>query len=278
MRLSEIMATKVVCIDPSDSLDDAIALLDKHGFRHLPVVRKGALVSVLSRRDLSMATGWHTAAERKSRGQRGPLLVSEIMRDRVVTLAPDHDVDAAASMMVGKRVGMIPVIEKNILVGVVTASDILGAIRTRNPSALWGRNHNAGARVSEYMQRRPETLDPESDVAEAAGLCRSKKLRHLAITEEGKVVGLVSELELRFELDEHEPRDGQSLADVMVTEVVTIGPDEDLTVAADSMIANKVSGLPVVRGCELVGFLTDEDVIQHFTARSRMEPTETGAL
>jgi acetoin utilization protein AcuB len=279
MKLSEIMTTRVVGVDPDDTLDDAIALLDRHGFRHLPVLRKGALVSLLSRRDVSTATGWHTSSQRRSRGHRGPLLVREIMRDRVVTLTPDHEVDAAASMMVGKRVGMIPVIDGNsLLVGVVTGSDILSALRTRNPNALLGRNRNAGARVSEYMQRRPATLAPSSGVEEAAGLCRSKDLRHLAVTESGEVVGLVSEVELRHGFEEATPGESGSLADVMVTDVVTIGPDEDLTVAADSMIRHKVSALPVVLDRRLVGFLTDEDVIQHFTARSRIEPTETGAL
>jgi len=279
MKLSEIMTTRVVSVGPDDTLDDAIALLDRHGFRHLPIIRKGALVSILSRREVSTATGWQTSRERLSRGHRGPLQIHEVMRDRVVTLTPDHDVDAAASMMVGKRVGMIPVIDRSsLLVGVVTGSDILSALRTRNPSALLGRHRNAGARVSEYMERRPSSLAPSSGVDEAAGLCCKKDLRHLTVTESGEVVGLVSEVELRHGFEGEPTEPAGSLADVMVTDVFTIGPDEDLTVAADSMIQHKVSALPVVLDRQLVGFLRDEDVIQHFTARSRIEPTETGAL
>ena len=192
------------------------------------------------------------------------------MRDRVVTLEPHHEVEAAASMMVGKRVGAIPILQANLMIGLVTGSDILGAIRKRNPRALWGQTPEAGVKVSEYMQRQPDALEPDSDVAEAAGICRRKELQHLPVTEGGVLVGLVSEHELRFELEEHEGRADQSLSEVMVTDLITIGPDEDLSTAADSMIDNKVSGLPVVHGDGLVGFLTDQDVMQHFTAKFRV--------
>gem|GEM_PF-350096 len=278
MKLSSIMTTELVTLEPDTTLDEAIELFEKHEFRHLPVVRRGALVSLLSRRDLSMATGWLTAEERKARGDRGgPLQVSEIMRDRVVTLTPEHEVEAAASMMVGKRTGAIPLLQDSLLVGLVTATDLLGAIRSRNPLAEWGKRPDVQAKVSEYMEPKPATLPPEGNVTEAAGLCLSKDLRHLAITLEGEIVGLVSEHELRFEFEESEdgeaPRDKeQPLSDVMVTDLVTVGPDEDLSAAADSMLENRVSALPVVQEGALVGLLTNSDVIQHFTSKFRLPP------
>lgn len=273
MKLSSIMTTELVTIEPDDLLDEAIRLFDKHSFRHLPVVRRGALVSLLSRRDVSMATGWLDGEERKRRGHRGPCEVKEIMRDRVVTLSPEHDVETAASMMVGKRAGAIPLLEESLLVGVVTATDLLGAIRKRNPQAEWGPHNDASAKVCDYMESKPTTMSPQGDVAEAAGLCRNKDVRHVAITEEGEIVGLVSEHELRYELEEHEIEQDQPLSDVMITDLVTIGPNDDLAVAADSMIKNGVSALPVVDGSrELVGLLTNSDVIQHFTAKFRLPP------
>jgi CBS domain-containing protein len=275
MKLSSIMTTEMVTISPDDPLDHAIALFDKHQFRHLPVVRRGALVSLLSRRDVSLATGWLSADDRKRRGDRdGVTDVSDIMRDRVITLSPEHELEAAASMMVGKRAGAIPLLEESLLVGLVTATDLLGAIRKRNPLAEWGRHPEAEAKVSDYMQAKPATLSPRGEVAEAAGICKTKDLRHLAITEEGEIVGLVSEHELRYEFEEHELEGDQPLSAVMVTDLITIGPDEDLAAAADTMIENGVSALPVVDDRELVGLLTNSDVIQHFTAKYRLPPIQ----
>ena len=270
MKLSEIMTTKVVSIGPSDDFDAAIALFDSHSYRYLPVIHRGALVGLLSRRELSLATGWLGAAHRKDKGPKDPKVIRDIMRDRVVTLGPHHGIETAASMMVGKRVGAIPILESNAMVGLVTSSDILGAIRGRNPLALWGRHPGVGAKVSEYMERKPAALDSSTDVAEAADICRRMSLRHVAVTHAGLLVGLVSEHELRFDLEEDRGPADQPLSEVMVTDLITIGPDEDLNAAADSMIEHHVSGLPVVCDRGLVGFLTDQDVIQHFTAKFRV--------
>ncbi|MFT7485461.1 MAG: CBS domain-containing protein [Candidatus Paceibacteria bacterium] len=275
MKLSKIMTTQVVSIGPDDSLDVALALFDKHSYRHLPVIRGGALVSMISRRDLSAATGWQTAAERKALGQKGPLIVREIMRDRVVTLGPHSDVEAAASMMIGKRAGAIPILENNLIIGIVTSSDILAAIRHRNPQAEWGRTRDVSSvKVSEFMHRKPTSVESGADVAEAAGVCVQEDLRHLSVTDGGTFVGLVTDYELSFHHTQSKPVQASqtALSDVMVKDVITIGPDEELTAAADSMIENGLSGLPVVTNDGLVGFLTDQDVIQYFTAKFRVPP------
>lgn len=269
MKISDIMATDVVTIGPDDSLDTAIDLFEKHQFRHLPVVERRALLSLLSERDVSRATGWRPFAQRKAAGQRGPMTVREIMRDRVVTLSPDHDVEAGASMMIGKRVGAIPILSSGQFVGLVTTRDLLAAFRRRNPDAEWGVDREV--RVSDYMEATLETLAPEQDIAEAAGLCRRTDARYLAITDSGAIVGLISDRELRHELDEQGATspDSTPLSCVMITDLVTVSPDEHLSSAADSMLANDVSTLPVVAGQELVGMLTKENIIQHCTSRRR---------
>jgi len=265
MKLSEIMTTKLVTLQPEDSLDEAIRLFELYDFRHLPIVRGGALVSLLSRRDVCLATGWDLEPERKARGARGPVEVREIMRDRIVTLTPEHHVEAATSMMVGKRVGAIPILSDSTLVGIVTTSDLMEALRARNPKAEW--SVTGAAKVAEYMYSKPDTLTPGQSTSEAGDLCRRNDLRHLAITDGGAIVGLVSELELCHELDGHTLGEDRPLSHVMVTDVVTIGPNDDLAAAADSMLAHRVSALPVVEDREFVGLLTNEAIIQHFTAR-----------
>lgn len=268
MNISQVMTTDVVTLGPDDSLDRAIALFEKHRFRHFPVVQRKALLSLLSDRDVSIATGWRTAADRKAKGLRGPATIREIMRDRVVTLSPDHRVEAAASMMVGKRVGAVPILRDGLLVGLVTTGDVLAAFRGRNPNAEWGVDQSV--KVAEYMDTTLETLAPEQDISEAAGLCRRTQARHLAITEEGAIVGIISDRELRAELGEIGTPGETPLSGVMVTELITVRPDEDLASAADSMLQHDVSALPVVENRELVGMLTNASIIQHCTSRRRL--------
>lgn len=258
------MTTDVVTIGPDDSLDEAIRLFEESDFRHLPVVWKGALVSLVSERDIASATGWKTAKQRKAAGQNGPLTIREIMRERVVTLAPDHPVEAAASMMVGKRAGAIPILDGNVFVGLVTTRDLLEAFRKRNPEAEWGVDETT--KVSEFMRAKIDTASPDLGVADAADVCREKSVRFLPVTLKKKIVGLVSDHDLRHGFEGQVP---EPVSGVMTTELVTIQPEEALTRAADSMLENNVSALPVVRDDTLVGMLTDEDIIQHCTSRRR---------
>ncbi|MCB9914622.1 MAG: CBS domain-containing protein [Planctomycetes bacterium] len=266
MKVSQIMTTQVVTIGPDDTLDEAMRLFESRGFRHLPVVVRGALVSLISERDVFLATGWRTAAQRKAAGQRGPTLVREIMRERVVTLTPEHPVEAAASMMIGKRVGAIPILDGNRFVGLVTKRDLLAAFRRRNPQAEWGVD--ARCKVSEYMHRRVDTTSPERTVSEVAGVCRERELSLLPVTEADRVVGVVSDHDLRFGFEGEHP---EPISGVMATELVTVEPEEALTRAADSMLAHNLSVLPVVSADHtLIGLLTDEDIIQHCTSRPRL--------
>lgn len=260
------MTTKVVTVRPEDSLDEAMRLFETHEFRHLPVIQRDALVSLISERDVSLATGWKTIAERKALGQRGPETVRDIMRERVVTLTPDHPVEAAASMMVGKRVGAIPILEGNRFVGLVTTRDLLSAFRQRNPQAEWGVDSDC--RVSEFMDSKAPTTSPADSVEEAAEVCRERDVRFLPVMDEERVVGIVSDFDLRYGF---EGDAGAPVADVMAAEPITVQAELSLTEAADTMLSQNVSALPVVtEGDQLIGVLTDSDIIQHCTSRRRL--------
>jgi hypothetical protein len=56
--LAQVMAPNPVMVDPATTLDQALALLECHGFRHLPVVECNRLLGMISDRDLFLATGF----------------------------------------------------------------------------------------------------------------------------------------------------------------------------------------------------------------------------
>lgn len=63
LRVRDVMTTNVISCSPRDSLDDARALLQKHRFRHLPVLRSGKIVGIISIRDLLETRLEETALE-----------------------------------------------------------------------------------------------------------------------------------------------------------------------------------------------------------------------
>ncbi len=108
------MSKQLVTVSPEDSVDDTRALLAKHRIRHIPVVKAGRLVGIVSDRDLRSA---HPKTRR----------VAEIMTPKPLVIGPDTFVDEAARQMRRHRVDGLPVVENGRLLGILTAADVLDA-------------------------------------------------------------------------------------------------------------------------------------------------------
>jgi CBS domain-containing protein len=99
--------------------------------RHLPVLDEaGRLVGIISQRDLFLnalvrALGYGTMA--RDRSFRS-IAVKEVMTEDVVTTTPETPITAAAQMMVDRKIGCLPVVENNTLVGILSESDIVSAV------------------------------------------------------------------------------------------------------------------------------------------------------
>jgi acetoin utilization protein AcuB len=134
--------------------------------------------------------------------------------------------------------------------------------------------------VRDWMTEHLVTLSPEASVAEALTLCRKRRIRHIPILEEGRLVGIVSDRDLRDASpalgDPERARTLQELrvADVMSREVITVDPQDSIENAAQQMYELKIESLPVmsegavadagssVAEEELLGIVTSSDVMR----------------
>ena len=122
--------------------------------------------------------------------------------------------------------------------------------------------------VQDWMSRNLMTLSPEASVAEALALCREKRIRHIPILEEGRLVGIVSDRDLRDASpalgDPERTKALQKIrvGEVMTQEVTTIDPQDFIENAAQEMYELKIESLPVVVGEELLGIVTSSDMMR----------------
>jgi acetoin utilization protein AcuB len=123
-------------------------------------------------------------------------------------------------------------------------------------------------RVRDAMTRDVVTLGPEASAAEAWRLCREMNIRHLPVVDEGRLVGLVSDRDLR---DTSPPRGAtgerdalnwSSLGDIMTTGLACIHPLDTIDHAARELHDRKIGCLPVVADGELVGIITSADMMR----------------
>lgn len=123
------MKRGLVTVTPGATLEEAARLLKAHRIHHLPVVEEGdRLAGIVSDTDLRNAIlgGTFGGADRGDSGR--PATVGEIMTRDVVTLSPGDTLDDAMLALSQERIGALPVLEGERLVGIVTKADILSAL------------------------------------------------------------------------------------------------------------------------------------------------------
>ena len=131
MLVREFMNPSPVSIAPDTPLLEAEWRMQEGGFRHLPIVDAyDRLVGIVSDRDLREAAP--SDATSLSRQELTYLLsrltVSDVMATPVLSARPGEPAETAAIRMREHKVGALPVVDDERLVGIVTTTDMLDAL------------------------------------------------------------------------------------------------------------------------------------------------------
>ncbi len=120
------------------------------------------------------------------------------------------------------------------------------------------------------MTADPLTLSPEDSLMEALQTMRLRKIRRVPIVAGGKLVGLITEGDLKraepstlTDTQEQftEVMESTLLSRIMIENLITTTPDAPLKEAARTLWNSKYGALPVLEGEKLVGILTDNDLL-----------------
>jgi acetoin utilization protein AcuB len=128
--------------------------------------------------------------------------------------------------------------------------------------------------VRERMSKPVITIPPQMTVPDALNLMKQEHIRRLPVVEHGKLVGFVTDKHLLSV----SPSPATSLSvweityllsklavdRIMSRQVITTSEDTPLEEAARIMVDNKIGGLPVLRGEQLVGIITESDLMKTF--------------
>jgi acetoin utilization protein AcuB len=132
LRIEMLMKMPVHTVKPHDSVAHARALLEENRINQLPVTVNRRLVGIVTDRDLRDASAAVQIAATTSERASAPanperIPVDAVMTTNVLTLTPADTVEDAARLMRRERIGAVPILEREALVGIITRSDILDA-------------------------------------------------------------------------------------------------------------------------------------------------------
>ncbi len=256
MQVATIMTPDPVCVECDTELDRAMALMDEHSIRHLPVLDAGELVGVVSDRDLLEETGWSVERAQESETKR----VGDIMHSNVVSLAPDDTLVLASLEIVLRGIGCLPVVDQKKIVGILTDTDLL---RTYEQACARGQLvDKEDPPVSLHLSGTLRTLQPGDTLSDAVDCCRVHGVRHIIVTRDNHLLSILSDRDIRraYGLGKG---DDTLVSEIMAGSALYARPDMRLSDLARLMCANKVSALPVVAEEILVGIISTSDLLDH---------------
>ncbi len=261
MHVSELMTACPITVTPATSLDSALAMMEQHRIRHLPVVQDAELVGILSDRDMLETTAGLPLRVHAAHGRALPSAktVDAIMHSKVVSVSPDDTIATAAVDLLHYGIGCVPVVRGKRLLGILSEMDLLEAIADERMHA---GAEGGTCTVSSKMTGTPTTIAWATSISEAANLCRANGIRHLIVEERGVLVGIVSDRDLRRAVGAGRHAD-TTVDEILTNAPVSTSPDATMVDAAKTMLARRISCLPVVDANRVVGILTASDVIDH---------------
>jgi len=280
LREGEIMAIAsrdVVSVPPTIPIIGAIEKMTECGFRRLPVTDAGTrkLRGIVTAGDIIDMMGGGNKYNLVKKKHGGNLLaainesIREIMTEKVVTLGSDAKIADAASLIVEKRMGGLPIVDGGeVLCGIVTERDVMKVLSADKRAGL----------VEDVMSTALKVTGPETPIGDATKEMITHRFRRLPVVKDDVLYGIITATDIMKYLGTGQVFQRMvtgNVAEVMALPVRTlvsgslhtIDPKKNVNEAAREMLARNVGALPVIEDARLVGLVTEFDLVKAFTRR-----------
>jgi len=116
--------------------------------------------------------------------------------------------------------------------------------------------------VADQMSQKVVCVAPGESLKTAQALMAEQEFRCLPVTENGRLVGIITDRDVRLHFDR---RARTTVGAIMTPNPRCIGPDTPMAEAARMLFVHKIGALPVVKDGALIGVITTTDILRTFT-------------
>jgi len=255
MKIKEIMSKEVISVDKDEDLKHVLDLMKKHDITKIPVVEDKKLIGIVTDSLIAYKLG----SIRKRGLSTSRLHASSVTEKEIEIISPDTDVKKVLKMVGKPGPTMLPVVEKDKLVGVVTKADLLFLVDSNQP-------------LDTVMQKDLHTVSPEDRIVHARRVMIDENIARLPVVDQGTLFGIISDVEIAFAFAKlkksfslgHQKHNLDELLvkKVMKSPVLWTTRTVSLSEAAKIMMKHHVGSLPVIEDDALVGIVTRTDLLK----------------
>ncbi len=257
ISVEKVMTAEFPTVSSDDRISDALSVMRETKYQDIPVVDNGEFVGMVSYASILRKKSVTLDAKVKNFIRQLPSVTSDMQITKI------------AEMMVSNNCRQLPVVNGKKIIGIVRRTMLLDIVR--DIKAL------KEIKVWEIMSNPVESVRANDLMDDALDLMIREDYRTIPVVNDtNNVIGIVGMREI---IDNNWKKDNKTIGDlekssrsqitvesIALTSVKTIAWDSDISEAVDEMREYSISTIPVVEGKELVGVLTEYDIIELLAA------------
>ena len=189
LHISSVMVKDVLTVPQTMQLHDVAKLMLEKGIGSVPVMDGDKMIGIVSKADFTtLAVG--TAFDK--------ITVKELMTSDLTTVSPTERLVHARRLMIDAKVGRLPVVEDDELIGMVTSKDLMRAYIDfkKNTPEKHQKSQIKEIFVDSIMSSNPTYTSEDASITEVAKIMIETGYNGLPVVGEGKVIGIITQTDI----------------------------------------------------------------------------------
>ena len=259
MQIKNLMSEDLITVDKDQNLSDALKLLRKHNVSRLPVTNNKELVGIISERDIANKLG----SSKYESMPASRLHISSVMVKDVFTVPKTMQLEDVAKLMLDNGIGSVPVMDDEKMVGIVSKADFV----TLATGIAFDK-----ITVKEIMSKKLVTVSPTERIVHARRQMLEAHVGRVPVVDDDELVGMITSKDLMrafidFRKKVPEKYQKSQIKELLVEDIMSLNPtftskDATISEVAKVMMDTGYNGLPVVEGENVVGIITQTDILR----------------
>jgi CBS domain-containing protein len=255
MKVKDLMTKEIIYVDKDQDLQYVLNLMKKHDVTKIPVLENKKLIGIITDNIIAYKLG----SVRKKDISTSRLHASSVTEKDINTISPDTDIKKILKTVGQPGPTMLPVVENDKLVGVITKADLLGLVNSKKS-------------LKDIVRKAIISVSPDDRVIHARRIMIDEDVARIPVIKQGELVGIISDFEIACafaKLKRSYSRGHQKhhldellVKDVMKTQVIWTTSSVSVSDAAKLMMKYNIGALPILKDNSIVGIVTRTDLLK----------------